>query len=253
MFVWIARVLRRGAGQMPSRISMYQGRKKRYIFAAIVAVPVILVAFFVAEQQHPYRNSKTWNFDSYPENSSVPNTFVHIDTGGMQAKGTWAVKTDETAPSKPNVLARLSNNKTGSGYHMLIQAEGAYSNFEAGVKFKIMSGREQQVAGLIVRFEDTSAYFVLQADAMNHRFSLCRAQPGIIVCTQDTYVSITIGQWHSITVQVAGAGGEPGIAGYLDGKRLLQRYDQHYMGGGQIGLWTKGDSTVYFDDLGVAY
>jgi hypothetical protein len=116
-----------------------------------------------------------------------------------------------------------------------------------------MSGREQKVAGLIVRFEGTSAYFVLQADALNHRFSLCRAQPGIIVCTQDTEVSITIGQWHSITAQVAGAGGEPGIAGYLDGKRLLQRYDQHYMGGGQIGLWTKGDSTVYFDDLAVAY
>lgn len=253
MFFSIARVLRRKAGQMPSRISMYKGRKKRYIFAAIVAVPVILVAFFVAEQQHPYRNSKTWNFDSYPENSSIPNTFVPIDTGGMQAKGTWAVKTDETAPSKPNVLARLSNNKTGSGYHMLIQAEGSYSNFEAGVKFKIISGREQQVAGIIVRFQDTNRYFVLQADAMNHRFSLCRAQPGIIVCTQDTYVSITTDQWHSITVQVAGAGGEPGIAGYLDGKRLLQRYDQNYMGGGQIGLWTKGDSTVYFDDLGVAH
>ncbi|PWU79953.1 MAG: hypothetical protein DLM72_14715 [Candidatus Nitrosopolaris wilkensis] len=232
---------------------MYQGRKKRYIFAAIIAIPVILVAFFAAEQQHPYRNSKTWNFDSYPENSSIPNTFVRIDTGGTQAKGTWAVKPDETAPSNPNVLARLSNTKTGSGYHMLIQAEGAYSNFEAGVKFKIMSGREQQVAGLIVRFQDTSAYFVLQADALSHRFSLCRAQPGIIVCTQDTDVSITIGQWHSIMVQVAGAGGEPGIVGYLDGKRLLQRYDQHYMTGGQIGLWTKGDSIVYFDDLGVAY
>ncbi len=238
---------------MPSRIYMYEGRKKRYVIAAIVAVPIILVAFFVAEQQHPYRQSKTWNFDSYPDNSSIPNTFMQIDTGGTQAKGTWSVKTDETAPSKPNVLARLSNNNTGSGYHMLIVAEGVYSNFEAGVKFKIISGREQQVAGLIVRFQDTNRYFVLQADAMNHRFSLCRAQPGIILCTQDTDVSITVGQWHSITVQVAGAGGEPGIAGYLDGKRLLLRYDQNYMGGGQIGLWTKGDSTVYFDDLGVAY
>lgn len=238
---------------MPSRISVYQGRKKRYIFAAVVAVPVILVAFLLAEQQHPYRYSKTWNFDSYPENSSLPSTFVHIDTGGTQAKGTWVVKPDETAPSKPNILARLSNNKTGSEYHMLIQAEGAYSNFEASVKFKILSGRDQQVAGLIVRFQDTSAYFVLQADALSHRFSLCRSQPGIIVCTQDTDANITIGQWHSITAQVAGAGGEPGITGYLDGKRLLQRYDQNYMAGGQIGLWTKGDSNVYFDDLGVAY
>ena len=26
-----------------------------------------------------------------------------------------------------------------------------------------------------------------------------------------------------------------------------------YMNGGQIGLWTKGDSTVYFDDLRYTY
>ena len=61
---------------------------------------------------------------------------------------------------------------------------------------------------------------------MNHRFRCAEAGPGIILCTQDSNVSLTIGQWHSITVQVAGAGREPGVAGYLDGQRLLLRYDQ---------------------------
>jgi hypothetical protein len=114
-----------------------------------------------------------------------------------------------------------------------------------------MSGEEQRAAGLIVRFQDVNHYFVLMADAMNHKFSLCKAQTGIqgLICTQDKDANITIGQWHSVRAVVAGQG----IAGYLDDVRLLQRNDQNYMGGGPIGLWTKGDSNVYFDNLKVIY
>lgn len=244
MLAEIARVFVR-RGQMASKIPMHHGRKKRYIFAAVVAVPIILFALYSAAQSNPYRNSKIMNFDSYQDNST-PNTFAF--TGGQQEKGTWVVKSDETAPSKPNVLARLSSNEKGSGYHIGIVPEGSYSNFEASVKFKIISG-EQQSAGLVVRFQDINHYFVLVADATNHRFSLCRAQTDAVVCTQDTAADITNGQWHTIRAQVAAQG----IAGFLDDTRLLQRNDEHYLSGGQIGLWTKGDTSVYFDDLKVVY
>lgn len=229
----------------------YRGRKRRYILITIIAVPAIAAALIFAHQQHPYANSIVLNFDSYG-NSSIDKTFVRIDTGAPHPKGIWVIKTDQSAPSKSNVLARLSNGESGSDYHMLIKSGGIYSNFQAEVKFKVVSGK-QSVAGLVIRFQDTDRYFVLQADAKNHKFSLCRAQPGIILCTQDTTAYIPAGQWHSIVAQVAGAGGEPGVVGYLDGVRLIQRYDTNYMNGGQIGLWTKGDSTVYFDDLSVTY
>lgn len=179
----------------------------------------------------------------------APN-FAFVNMLGQQEKGGWIVKPDETDPSKPQVLASLPSNETGTGYHLAIAPGGAYSDFQASVKFKIISG-EQRVAGLIVRFQDVNHYFVLMADAMNHKFSLCRAQTGFqgLVCTQDKDVNITIGQWHSIRAEVAGQG----IAGYLDGVRLLQRNDQNYMGGGPIGLFAKGDSNVYFHDLKVIY
>jgi hypothetical protein len=229
----------------------YRGRKRRYILITIIAVPAIAAALIFAHQQGPYANSILLNFDSYG-NSSIGKTFVRIDTGTPQPKGIWVIKTDPSAPSKSNVLARLSNGESGSDYHMLIKSAGIYSSFQAEVKFKVVSGK-QSFAGLVIRFQDTDRYFVLQADAKNHKFSLCRAQPGIILCTQDTTAYIASGQWHSIVAQVAGAGGEPGVVGYLDGIRLIQRYDTNYMNGGQIGLWTKGDSTVYFDDLSVSY
>lgn len=239
---------------------MRENRKKRYIIAASVAVPIIIFALYSTAQSEPYRNSKIWNFVSPNEKTGMscgaycvvppaPN-FAFVNMLGQQEKGGWTVKPDETDPSKPEVLASLPSNETGAGYHLAIAPGGAYSEFQASVKFKIISG-EQRVAGLIVRFQDVNHYFVLMADAMNHKFSLCRAQTGFqgLVCTQDKDVNITIGQWHSIRAEVAGQG----IAGYLDGVRLLQRNDQNYMGGGPIGLFTKGDSNVYFHDLKVVY
>lgn len=254
-------MLTRRGKQMRSRGAAPLGKKRRYIIAASVAVPIIIIAVYSAAQSDPYRNSRVWNFDSPKENTGmscgafcvttpVPN-FAFMDTGGQQEKGSWIVKADETAPSKPNVFARLSSNQTGSGYHLAITPGGVYSYFEASVKFKIISGEQQRAAGLIVRFQDVNHYFVLMADSMNHRFSLCRAQTGFdgLVCTQDKDVNITIGQWHSIRADVAAQG----IAGYLDDVRLLQRNDQNYLSGGPIGLWTKGDTNVYFDDLKVLY
>jgi hypothetical protein len=229
----------------------YCGRRKRYILITIIAVPAIAGALIFASQQHPYGSSILLNFDSYG-NNSIDKTFIRIDTGAPHSKGIWVIKTDPTAPTIPHILARLSDGESSSDYHMLIKRVGIYSNLQAGVKFKIISG-EQSIAGLIIRFQDSDRYFILQADARNHKFSLCRAQPGIILCTQDKDAYLAMGQWHSIVAQVAGVGGEPGIVGYLDGIRLIQRYDQNYMTGGQIGLWTKGDTTVYFDDLEANY
>lgn len=246
---------------MRSWEDMHASRKKRYIIAASVAVPIVIFALYSTAQSDPYRNSKVWTFESPKEKTGmscgaycvVPPTpnFAFVNMLGQQEKGSWIVKPDETDPSKPTVLARLPSNETGSGYHIAIAPGGAYSEFQASVKFKIMSGEEQRAAGLIVRFQDVNHYFVLMADAMNHKFSLCRAQTGIqsLICTQDKDANITIGQWHSVRAVVAGQG----IAGYLDDVRLLQRNDQNYMGGGPIGLWTKGDSNVYFDNLKVIY
>jgi len=224
---------------------MHKGRRKRYIIAASVAVVAISVALYLAAENNPYKNSKAWNFDSHKENS-VPDGFLYMQTGS--GEGTWVVTSDDSARSKPNVLAQLSNNYTESNYHMLVIPDRGYNQFKASVKFKIISGEKEQASGLMFRFQDKDRYFVIVADAMNDRFSLCRAEPDKLICTQDERADIKNGQWYTITVHAAAQG----IAGYLDDKRLIQRYDQHYMRG-TVGLWTKGDTQVYFDDLKIDY
>jgi hypothetical protein len=225
---------------------MHEGRRKRYIIAASIAAVAISIALYSAAEANPYKNYKVWNFDSYQENS-VPDGFLLMQTGNGE-KRSWIVKPDDSAISKSNVITQLSSNGTESDYSMLIIPDEGYSNFKASVKFKIISGEKEQAAGLIFRLQDGDHYFVLVADAMNDRFSLCRAEPNNLICTQDVKVTITDDQWYTITAHVSAQG----IAGYLDDKLLIQRYDKHYISG-LLGLWIKGDSKAYFDDLKIYY
>lgn len=229
---------------MPQKTNKFPGRRKRYIIIASVAVVAISVALYQAAENNPYKNSQHWNFDSYGENM-VPDGFVSIRS---EESGRWIIKSDDTSTSKLNVFARLSTNETESIYSMVAIPDRNYNNFKASVKIKIMSGEKEQAAGLIFRIQDPNHYFVLVADAVNDRLSLCRAEPDKLICTQDVNVSIDTGKWYTITAHVA----SQGIAGYLDDKLLIQRYDKHYLSGA-IGLWTKGDTTAYFDDLKIDY
>jgi hypothetical protein len=53
-------------------------------------------------------------------------------------------------------------------------------------------------------------------------------------------------QWHDLKVQIAGTK----VAGYLDGKLHLEHVLPEPVSG-RIGLWSKADSHVYFDDFTV--
>jgi hypothetical protein len=52
------------------------------------------------------------------------------------------------------------------------------------------------------------------------------------------------GVWHDLVLQVNGTS----VQGALDGKMLLQQ-DLPEPVSGKVGLWSKADSVVYFDDF----
>jgi len=53
-------------------------------------------------------------------------------------------------------------------------------------------------------------------------------------------------QWHDLKVRIAG----PKVAAYLDGKLYLEHVLPEPVSG-RIGLWSKADSHMYFDDFTV--
>jgi hypothetical protein len=87
-------------------------------------------------------------------------------TGSGQA--IWLVVPDPTAPSKPNVL-KQSGQAT---YPVCIKDDTSLKDGFVEVKFKPISGREDQAGGLIWRARDPNNYYVARANALENNVTI---------------------------------------------------------------------------------
>jgi len=226
--------------EKPARLT----RKKRLAIYAVVTIVGVSVAYYNAINSFSYTHSKDWNFDSY-QNNTIPTDLASMETDQV---GTWLIKSDDSAPSLPNVLAKMPGNDN-STYHIQIMPDSpVVTEAEVSMKFKIMPGHKTEEAGLVIRFIDKSHYFVLIADPMNNRLSLCKSDTEFIICNYEATTQISVGQWHTLKANISAQG----IGAYLDGASLIKANNSYYSNG-QIGLWTKGDTEAYFDDLKLNY
>ncbi len=220
-------------------------RKRRYVLFAVITALGVTFAFYNSLNSFHYSHSKEWNFDSY-QNNTTPEDFISFQSNSLPEL--WVVKTDSSAPSQPNVLAALpAENSTG--YHIQVMPDSpTTSDAKISVKFMILPGREVEQAGLIVRFIDPHHYFVLIADPINSRISLCKSTTQFLICNYETRAQLSTGIWYTLEATIS----SQGIGGWLDGKEVIKANNNYYQTG-QIGLWTKGDTEAYFDDLQIKY
>ena len=211
---------------------------------------MVSIALYTALNGHTFKDSKVWSFDTSRDRALVNEFLASESAAGGTDTGNWTVTSDSSAPSPPGVLERVPANQSSGGYHILEMPDSPYpTNYKTSLKFKIPDSKgNQDAVGLVFRLEDGSHYFVIIADYNQQRVSLCRAEPGAMLCLEDKDATITHDSWHTITADVS----SQGIGGYFDGNQLFKRYDEHYQGGG-IGILAKGNSRAYFDDLSVDY
>ena len=225
--------------------TFHLSRKRRYTIFAIITAIGISIALYNALINYNYVHTKDWNFDSY-QNNTVPSDFTVFQLNSPS--GMWIVKADDSAPSKPNVFAVLPVGNI-TGYHMQVMPNSPeISDAQISVKFKILPGHQTEQAGLVIRFIDASHYFVLMADPQNNRVSLCKADIQFLVCNYETNAQISTGQWHTLEATIS----SEGIGGWLDGNEIIKANNEYYQTG-QVGLWSKDDTEVYFDDLQIKY
>src|SRR4051812_36760585 len=103
--------------------------------------------------------TETVNFDQ-ADAGKAPSGWMATQTGNGQAK--WEVVADETAPSKPNVL-KQSGQAT---YPVCLKDDTTVRDGFVEVKFKALSGREDQAGGIVWRAKDANNYYVTRANAL---------------------------------------------------------------------------------------
>ena len=193
----------------------------------------------------PAGKPATYNFDQ-ASLGSLPSNFISSRTGGGD-RGTWVVLSDTTEPSKPNVLAQTSTDRTDYRFPMAVLNDGVFKDLELSVKFKPVAGSVDEAGGLVFRYRDENNYYVVRANALEDNYNLYHVINGRRRQFAGASITVAPKQWHELKVVCVGNQ----ITCYFDGKQVIQATDDTFKEAGRVGMWTKADSVTYFDDFTV--
>jgi hypothetical protein len=185
-----------------------------------------------------YAFSQTISFDN-DKVGGPPAGWTATKTGAGTAR--WTIEKDDTAPSKPNVL-----KQSGQATYPICLRDG--SSLQDGfveVKFKPISGKEDQAGGLIWRAMDANNYYVARANALENNVTIYHTINGNRSEKKRTSTKVALNQWHTLRVDFEGSH----FTVTLDGKKAFEWDDQTFKEPGKVGLWTKADSVTLFDDF----
>jgi hypothetical protein len=185
--------------------------------------------------------AETVNFDSAPVDKP-PAGWNATQTGTGKAR--WAIVRDDTAPSKPNVL-KQSGQAT---YPVCLKDDSSVKDGYVEVKFKAVSGREDQAAGLVWRARDANNYYVARANALEHNVTIYDTINGRRRERKRATVKVAANQWHTLRVEFQGNH----FTVVLNGQKALEWDDEILKDAGKVGVWTKADSVTLFDDFAYA-
>ena len=122
-----------------------------------------------------------------------------------------------------------------------------FKNGEISMRFEGISGRIDQGAGILFNLKTNGDYLALRANPLENNLVLWKFENGRR--SQVKWIRNTptpTRTWHELKVKIAGKK----VEGYLNGKLTLE-HEWTAPISGRIGLWSKADSHVYFDDYTV--
>jgi hypothetical protein len=115
---------------------------------------------------------------------------------------------------------------------------------EISLRFKPLSGRIDQGAGILFNLKPNGDYLTVRANALENNLVLWKFEKGrrsSVKWVRD--VPTPTKTWHDLKVVIKGNS----VEGYLNGKLYLTHQLPEPVSG-KIGVWSKADSHMYIDD-----
>ena len=177
-------------------------------------------------------------FDSDPVGSEPAGWRCGVTGGGTPV---WRVEADSSAPSGPNLL-----KQSGQGaFPWCVKLDAVLTNGFVEVKFKPISGRKDQAGGVVWRWKDGDHYYVARANALENNVSLYYTERGRRYTLKYADVPVAPNAWHTLRVEFT----DTRIKVLLNGRAYIELEDNHLVGAGAVGVWTKADSVTAFDNF----
>ena len=179
----------------------------------------------------------------------APKGFEFGHTAKAGAPGKWIVQ----AEGSNKYLTQVDPDNTRSRFPVAVVSDIAVADVDLSVRFKPVSGRVDQAAGLVWRFQNEDNYYIVRANALENNVVLYKVEGGRrtdlpVKGEGRTYgkkAQVPSGQWSILRVVAAG----PRFDVYLNGTKLYEVEDSTFIQAGKVGVWTKADSVTQFDDL----
>lgn len=180
-----------------------------------------------------------------------PKGFEFAHTARVGRPGRWIVQSEGTN----KVLAQTDTDSTRSRFPVAVLSDVVTADSDVSVRFKPISGRVDQAAGLVWRYQNADNYYIVRANALEDNVVLYKVENGKRIDlpvkgegrTYGKKSEVPVGQWSTLRIVASGALFEV----HLNGTKLYEVEDATFAQPGKVGVWTKADSVTQFDDLTV--
>jgi hypothetical protein len=184
-----------------------------------------------------------WSFDS--DKTDAPPAGFSFGRTGSGREGRWVVVAAADAPSKPNVLAQLDADSTDYRFPVAVVDDSSFEDVKLSVACKPVSGSVDQGCGLVWRFKDADNYYLTRANALEDNVRLYTVKGGRRIQFAGWDGKVASKVWHKLQVEARGDRFQVSF----DDKKVMDAKDSTFAAAGKVGVWTKADSVIQFDDL----
>ena len=179
--------------------------------------------------------AETLRFGEYPIGAAPAGW-----TCGATGKGTpkWTVETDATGDG-----GRVLRQSGVAAFPWCVRPDTSLLDGYVEVRFKPLSGKEDQAGGVVWRWKDGDSYYVARANALENNVSIYYVAAGSRKTIKYVDAPVAGNRWHTLRVTFAGTRHTV----TLDGTSYIEVQDDHIKSAGAVGVWTKADSVTSFD------
>jgi len=174
---------------------------------------------------------------------AAPIGFEFARTGGG-AEGNWVVRV-EKGGDKNHVLVQESADPTDYRFPVAVLKDGSFKDVTLSVRARPLSGQVDQGFGLVWRYQDANNYYVTRCNADEDNCTIYHTVKGSRRAFLNQSVKVAKNTWHTLTLEATG----DHFVVSCDGNKVLDAKDETFKDAGRVGLWTKADSVIEFDDF----
>ena len=202
---------------------------------------------------------KVFEFDAALAGKTPPG-FTNVLLGGGPP-GDWRIEMEEVAPLLPRlsdkspvvtrrpVLAQTSAEAIDERFPMLFFAGETFRDFQLTTRFKLVSGKLEQMAGIVFRATDEKNFYVIRASGLGRNVKFYKVVNGVRSEPIGREMDLAAGEWHELRIECKANQ----IRCALDGRDVFPPLIDNTFASGRVGFWTKSDSVSYFADTRLTY